>query len=326
MNVTWISRLSIDPILVLMSSNDEALIYHSQRDLLDKHVLSIDSLWHLPDAVRLVKKQQPDGHWKHSGSCNPSVPDQNYSLWETFRNLRVLVEMFGFNRSHPAIEKTAEYILSCQTDEGDIRGIIGNQYMPYYHGVILELLIKAGYEDDPRVIKGLEWLLTVRQNDGGWIIPTQSIPTKDRTNEFWSGKPVPSDRSRPHSHVATGMVLRSFAVHPSYRRLPEVLIAARCLKERLFKADEYNDRREPSYWLKFQFPFLWTSLVSALDTLSLVGLTPDDPYIYRGLSWFIDNQQNDGLWPTGYEKGSKSESSHRWVGLAICRILNRYIL
>ena len=29
--------------------------------------------------------------------------------------------------------------------EGDIRGILGNQTMPYYHGALLELLIKAGY-------------------------------------------------------------------------------------------------------------------------------------------------------------------------------------
>ncbi len=181
MSETWISHLSIDPIPALLSTNDEALIYFSRRDLLDAHDLKVDTLWHLPSAVRLVKRQQPDGSWKHSGSSDPSVPGQNYSLLETFRNLRELVEMYGFDRTHPTIEKAAEYILGCQTDEGDIRGIIGNQYMPYYHGAILELLIKAGYEDDPRVINGLEWLMTVRQDDGGWIIPTQAIPTKDRT-------------------------------------------------------------------------------------------------------------------------------------------------
>jgi hypothetical protein len=42
----------------------------------------------------------------------------------------------------PTIAKAAEYIFSNQMYEGDIRGILGNQYMPYYHGAILELLIK----------------------------------------------------------------------------------------------------------------------------------------------------------------------------------------
>jgi hypothetical protein len=324
LSANWISSLSIDPIPSLTGTNDEALVYFTQRDLLGTHVLTVDTLWKLPNAVRLAKKQRPDGSWKHSGSSDPSVPGQNYSLLETFRNLRVLVEMYGFNRNHPVIEKAAEYILGCQTDEGDIRGIIGNQYMPYYHGAFLELLIKAGYENDPRVISGLDWLLTVRQDDGGWIVPTQAIPTADRTNEFWSGKPVPPDRSRPHSHMATGMVLRCFAAHPSYSKQPDILLAAKRLKERILEADKYNDRRETSYWLKFQFPFWWTNLVSALDTLSLLGLPGDDPHIYRGLEWLIENQQNEGFWPTGYDKGIRSQSNQNWVGLAICRILHRY--
>ena len=91
---------------------------------------------------------------------------------ETYRNLRTLVEVYGFTRDHSTMREAAQFVFSCQTKEGDIRGILGNQYMPYYHGAILELLVKAGFGDDPRLIFGLDWLLSMRQDDGGWIVPT----------------------------------------------------------------------------------------------------------------------------------------------------------
>ena len=46
--------------------------------------------------------------------------------------------------------------------------MLANQYACYYTGAILSLLVKAGYEDDPRIEKGFQWLLSMRQKDMGW--------------------------------------------------------------------------------------------------------------------------------------------------------------
>lgn len=315
--------LPIDPLPALLAWPDEALTRSVECDLVARQLEPVETLWNLPEPKRLVSKQLDDGSWKYPGKTFDPATDQNYFLLETFRNLRVLVEMYGFTRAHVSLRKAAEYVLSCQTAEGDIRGILGNQYMPYYHGAILELLIKAGYADDPRVRAGLDWLLTVRQDDGGWIVPAQAVPPGKRTAEFWSGEPVAPERSRPHAHLATGMVLRAFAAHPDYIHRPEVVTAGNCLKGRLLQADKYNDRKAPSYWLKFQFPFWWTSLLTALDTLSKLGFNRRDADIARGLGWFISHQEKDGLWPTGYGSGKKAEANRRWVGLAVCGVLSR---
>ncbi|HEX7555597.1 MAG TPA: prenyltransferase/squalene oxidase repeat-containing protein, partial [Leptolinea sp.] len=320
-----ISILPVDPLPALLGFADEALTYFVRRDLMDLPVGPIEDLWKNSTARQLISKQQTDGFWSYGGQTDPpSIPGQNYSLLETYRCLRVLVERYGFNNRHPAIQKTADYIFSCQTTDGDIRGIISNQYMPYYHGAILELLLKAGYSEDQRVLSGLEWLLSTRQDDGGWIVPAQAIPPAQRIDAFWSGKPVEIAGARPHSHLATGMALRAFAASPAYRTRPEVIAAGNCLKTRLFEADKYNDRKAPFYWLKFQFPFWWTSLVSALDTLSYLGFPSGDIDIARGLDWFITHQEVDGLWSTGYEKGRKALENRCWVGLAVCRLINRY--
>jgi hypothetical protein len=202
--------------------------------------------------------------------------------------------------------------------------------MPYYHGVICELLIKAGLDEDPRLETALKWLLTQRQDDGGWIIPMQAVPAAEKTREVWSASPVPPQRSLPSSHLATGMVLRAFAAHAEYRAHPEVMGAATLLKSRFFRPDKYGDRKAPKYWTKFQFPFWWNTLLTALDSLSLLGFAPDDDQIDRGLGWFAEHQQPHGLWPTGYEQAKRAELSAKeqnamlWVGLAVCRVLSRF--
>jgi hypothetical protein len=320
----WLDLLPTNPLPALLAWQNPALTYFVQRDLLDDAVGPVEELWELPQAKRLVEKQQPDGTWPYPGKSYDPVSNANYNLLETYRTLRVLVEMYGFRHTHPALARAAEYVFSCQAAEGDIRGILGNQYMPYYHGAILELLIKAGYAQDLRVLKGLDWLLSMRQADGGWLIPAQQLPANQKTDQLWHSAPVQPDRTRPHSHLATGMVLRAFAAHPDYCHRPAINLAGERLKERFFQADKYNDRKEPSYWLKFQFPFWWTSLLTALDSLSRLDFDRQDRDIMRGLDWFIKNQDEDGLWGTGYGFGRKAADVRRWVGLAVCRALKRF--
>ena len=324
MTLNWLKTLKVNPLPALLEWPDQALTYFVNRDLLGRRVEPVESLWKFAEAERLVARQLDNGSWKYPGKTYNPDTGQNYFLLQTFRNLRVFVEMNGFTRDHPSVQRAANYMLSCQTAEGDIRGILGNQYMPYYHSVILELLIKAGYADDQRVIAGLDWLLAVRQKDGGWIVPTQAVPTKDRNSEFWSGEPIVPERSKPHSHMATGMALRALAVHPIYRKRDEVIKAGEVLKRRFFKPDKYNDRKAKSYWFKFQFPFWWTNLLTALDTLSWLEFDREDADIIKGLEWFSTNQVEDGLWPTGYGSGKRSEENRRWVGLAICRVLKNF--
>ena len=75
-------------------------------------------------------KQQSGGSWKYPGGNTNLRTAENYDQIETFRNLGYLVEMYGFNKSHHIIAKAADFLLGFQTDEGDIRGILGTQYTP----------------------------------------------------------------------------------------------------------------------------------------------------------------------------------------------------
>ena len=166
----WLRNLKFNPIVPLLESNNKAIEYFTRRDLLTENVTSIENIWNLQEPQKIINKCKKEGYWKSNSQNRMKAPAVNYDLFETFKQLSILVEMYEFNKNHKIISKAADYIFSCQTDEGDIRGIIGNQYAPYYTGLIMSHLIKAGYEDDNRIEKGFEWLLKMRQNDGGWVI------------------------------------------------------------------------------------------------------------------------------------------------------------
>jgi hypothetical protein len=316
-----------DPLPALLASQNPAVAFWAARGgkvpgaPATAAAATAQTLWNLPEAQCIIGRQQPDGSWKYPGGNRRVRSAENYNQIETYRQLGYLVEMYGFDRSNPAIARAAEFMLHFQTPAGDIRGILGQQYTPYYTGGILELLIKAGYGDDSRVDRAFAWLASMRQNDGGWAIP---LRTRGRKLDVISmDEPaLEPDRARPSSHLVTGMVLRAYAAHPRYRHAPEVRPAAKLLLSRLFRPDTYPDRRTAGYWLRFTFPFWFTDLISALDTLTLLGFSATDPQIARGVRWLADQQQPNGLWQLKTLKNPQLNPS-LWLSLAIARIMRR---
>ncbi|MGD1118118.1 MAG: prenyltransferase/squalene oxidase repeat-containing protein [Dehalococcoidales bacterium] len=323
----WQKQLRFDPTPLLLNSPDGAIPWFTRRDLLVEKVGPVSDVWDLPAPRKILRKQQADGAWQKPGS-NPAVfPPHHYYLAATFRQFRLLVERFQLTKDHPAAARAAEFLFSCQTPEGDIRGFIGNQYATYYTGHVLALLIRANYENDARIEKGMQWLLAMRQDDGGWTIP---ILTIDYDKETWlkltstNLATVQADRTKPFSHNWTDMVLRAFAAHPLYRQSQEAKAAGSLLKSSFFQPDAYTSYQSPKYWTRFLF--WWPNLLSALDSLSLLGFTRDDPDIEKGLDWFVENQQRDGLWKLEQDKTTKpaQQEERLWLSLNICRILQRY--
>ncbi len=331
--LTWIDNFQYDLIPSLMTSDYEAIRYLTARDLLREDLPHVETLWHMPEAQRILKNQESDGYWIYSGK------GRDYFLLATFKNMQTLIYKYGFDRSHPSIEKACEYLFTYQTDEGDIRGFIGNQYAPYYTGIVTALLISAGYENDERITDALNWLLSVRQNDGGWVIGSPGITGNPHLklkdiNYLTSDKYAPTlpsyDKSLPFSHSGTGMVIRALTSHPVYRTNSETLKAANLLKSHFFKEDNYSSYKDADHWLRFQFPFWWNNLVAALDSLSLIGISSQDNDVDNALKWLISNQNPDGLWKISYSAIHKSSTNKKsleqrlWITLAICRVFQRF--
>ena len=319
----WRKQLKFDPLPPLFSSGDEALCYFTRRDLLDEKVESVESLWHLREVERLLDKQLDDGAWKYPGSGKEHLrAAEDYNQLETFRSVGQLVEKYGLNKKHPAIKRAADYLFSRQTKEGDFRGIYGNQYTPNYSAAIMELLIKAGYDKALHIKRGFRWLVSIRQHDGGWAIPISTVRAKWNVQTL-GGDRISPDLSRPFSHMVTGVVLRAFAAHEEYSQSKEAIAAGKLLASRFFKKDTYPGRQTADFWTRFSYPFWFTDLLSALDSLSLMGFASDDPQIEKALEWFIAQQQENGVWQLSLLRRGTDQDLGLWVSLAICRVFKR---
>jgi len=136
-------------------------------------------------------------------------------------------------------------------------------------------------------------------------------------------EPIQPDKSKPFSHLVTGIVLRALAAHPRYRNTKEARRAGELLKSRFLKPDTYPDRKAPTFWTKFTYPFWFTDLLSSLDSLSLLGFTSEDPHVREALRWLTDRQQEDGLWRVKLLKSGRDKNLKLWVSLAICRVFKR---
>jgi hypothetical protein len=124
--------------------------------------------------------------------------------------------------------------------------------------------------------------------------------------------------------MVSGMVIRAFAAHPQYKKSSEAIQAGQLLKSRFFKKDAYTSRQAETYWLKFQFPFWWTNVLTVMDSLMRLNFSAQDENLRKGLNWLVDNQGQDGLWRADYGKKGVINPDY-WVTLAICRILKHFL-
>ena len=318
---SWQKELKVDPVPILLSLGNEAIKYFTMRDLLDKRVESIEILWKLPEVKKILKKQQNDGSWKYPGGEKHIRSQVNYNQYETYIILGELVEKFGFNREHESIQKAAEFLFQFQTDEGDFRGIYGHQYSTTYSPAIMELLIKAGYENDPRILRGFDWLLSIRQDDGGWALPFRTVGEK--LDALESSELIQPVKSKPFSSLVTAMVLRAFAAHPTYRKSDDAKKAGELLISRFFTNDKYPDRQSKNFWERVSFPFLYTDIISALDSLYFLGFNRNNPGIIGALKFLRDQQNETGNFNLKITRGRDKDLPY-WICLATCRLFKRY--
>ena len=318
--MSWLEALRFNPLPPLLESGNETITFFAKRDLLGQDAGPVEQLWDSDTVARLLRKQQGNGSWEYRGAKPGLRSQEDYDQLETYRIVGELVERHGLTRKHPSMERAAEFLFNRQTPEGDFRGIYGRQYTPNYSAGILELLVKAGYERDPRAERAFEWLLSMRQKDGGWAIPIRTLAV-GLTHAVMQSRTIEPDKSRPSSHMATGIVLRAFAAHSTHRKSKEARTAGELLASQLLKRDRYPDRADVSYWTKFTFPFWFTDLLSALDSLSLLGFTAQHAEIRKGLDWLVSRQQPDGLWDVERLKHSSDILS---IALAICRVFCRF--
>lgn len=311
----------------LLARGNLPILYWLKKDILEVPVeREYKNLKKFASRIRILKNQKPDGGWYHKIFTGPPQWKKTYHIVNTLRNILEL-HKYGCNREDEEIQKAVQFIFSTQSQDGYFWNGYIKEYMPTYHALTLEILCVFGWDQDDKTQKGFEWLMKHRQNDGGWAIPYRTWDKNELQNHFnceakQKNKPLEPDRSKPFSHLVTGMILRALAESLQWRDRKETREAGKLLMDRFFMPDEYEEGQDVSHWEDLTYPFWGTDILSSLDSLSKIGFGLENENIQMGLNWLSQRQKREGYWEAQSKKSSLED--HLWVTLAILRVIKRF--
>jgi squalene-hopene/tetraprenyl-beta-curcumene cyclase len=156
-----------DTAFVLMALQD---IPYSNRQRLSA-AIDLGTKW-------LVSMQNKDGGWgafdrdndrtilnqipfaDHNAMLDPSSPDVTARVLECLGR-------YGWTTSHPRVQRALAYLRREQLADGPWYGRWGVNYV-YAASGVLRALAAVGLKNDAAMIKAVEWLRSVQNNDGGF--------------------------------------------------------------------------------------------------------------------------------------------------------------
>ena len=292
----WRARLASDPIPRLLREGTPSVLARVRRDLIDdSEAPTAHEIASYREVQAVLRKMEKDGSFaprvpeKGMGSGTFAVCLATVRALDRLADLGLRVE--GDGSATPQLHKMADVILASQTSDGGIADLalaetpkVRSKIVAlHFHGWAISALCRAGFESDPRVEKGFQLLLSLRQDDGGWA---------------WRGVRTAS-AARPSSHLVTGMVLRAFASSAQRCTSREARRAAELLATRFLQPDRYEDRKAASYWEILTEPRFYTDVLDALDTITSIGLGKENSGVRTAEAYLRSRQSSDGLWYPG---------------------------
>jgi hypothetical protein len=291
----WRARLASDPIPRLLREGAPSVLARVRRDLIDdSEAPAADEIVAYPEVKALLRKVEKDGSFaprasdKELGSTTFSKCLASLRALDRLADYGLRVE--GKSAVSDRLCKIADFLASQDSDGGigdlalgDTPKGRGKVVAVHFQGWALSALCRAGFEADARVENGFRFLLSLRQDDGGWA---------------WRGVRTDS-AARPSSHLITGMVLRAYASSKDRRMGREARRAAELLATRFLQPDRYEDRKAPAFWEALTEPRFYTDVLDALDTITSIGLGKENSGVRTAEAYLRSRQAKDGLWYPG---------------------------
>jgi hypothetical protein len=331
----------------LLEDNNPSVRFFALRDLCQVHERAKDiraarqQIARSCHAVRLWRTQQSTGYWEDADK--PYVPKYKASYWQI-----MICGYLGLDKADARVAKACEHIFSFQHPEGGFTGTSEEQAKDSYAyyvkkgknmppqdqwvaqqvfegqmscltGNVVAALQRLGYASDSRVKRALDWLISVQNEDGGWLCPYWHAHIKDTHGCFYG----------------TLWPLEACAEVPFKTQTPSIKQAIEkgaefLLMHRLYKADHHGFKVINRSWLQLTFPWFYRySILRALDVLTALGYTRDTR-LMDAVNAVLRKRRRDGTWPlestpTGriyLNFGSKGQAN-KWITLVALRVLKR---
>jgi hypothetical protein len=241
------------------------------------------------------------------------------------------------DRREGYISAALERILSWQSKEGYILGPKHDAFpLPNYNGYAVRTLFIYGMEDDPRVRKLADWLLSIQRKDGGWVIPYQqdvrylpdykNMEMSRFIEQVRTHKTPESDpkgfQNIPSCIWTTMMVVRGLARSEKYRKRRELTRGADFFLDRFFKRNWHESYQySEKYWTMLKYPMFPGTGLTALYLLTLLGYGPSDKRMEEPIRWLLNARHSDGFW---WQSDRPFLQKDQWISGFAVDVLNRY--
>jgi hypothetical protein len=330
----WKSVLNADPVDWLLEKDNPSVRYFTLSQILDKPQNSPEvqeakkEIMTVGVVPQILAKQADGGYWE--------APEKFYTakykgtVWQ----LIILAE-FGADGQDARIKKACEFILNNSQDHksGGFSAWLsvkvgGGRYsgvLPCLTGNMVWSLIRLGFLGDPRVQRGVEWIVKYQRFDDGEAYPPKVWPYEKATSCF--GK---------HScHMGVVKALKALAEIPAEQRSAGVVDAIErgveyLLKHHIYKRSHNLSKVSKPGWLRLGFPLMYqTDVLEILGILTSLGCK--DERMQEAVDLVLSKQDDKGMWKlentfngrfqTSIEQ--KGDSS-KWVTLNALKALKNF--
>jgi hypothetical protein len=339
--VGWKSKLRADPIDWLLGEDNPSVRYYTLKELLNKPANDPDvkrarsEIMKVGAVPEILAKKKKGGYWE--------TPEGFYgdkykgTVWQ----LIILAEL-GADGGEERIARTGEFILTNSQDRksggfsvfsAEGGGGSPDEVLPCLTGNMVWSLIRFGRLEDPRVQRGIDWIVRYQRFDDaihealkGWPYDRQGHP------HCWG---YTHTRKVHTCHMGVVKALKTFAEIPTNKRSNDVKGVIKkgveyLLMHHIYKRSHDLNRISSPGWLRFGFPLMWnTDALEVLGILTKLGCR--DGRMEEAVDLVISKQDNAGRWQlestfngrfqADIEKKGKPS---KWVTLNALKVLKGY--
>ena len=331
---SWKSVLKVAPVDWLLEKDNPSVRYFTLSQILDKPRYSPEvqkakkEIMTTGVVPKILANQTADGYWV--------APDAFYTakykgtVWQ----LIILAELAADGRDEH-IKKACEFILENSQDRksGGFSAWLsikvgGGRYsgvLPCLTGNMVWSLIRLGFLDDPRVKRGVDWIVKYQRFDDGEAYPPRVWPYEKATSCF----------SKHSCHMGVVKALKALAEIPSELRSEGVIDALDrgveyLLKHHIYKRSHNLNKVSKPGWLRFGFPLMYQT--DALEILGiLTSLDCKDARMQDAVDLVLSKQDENGMWKLENTFNERFQTSieqkgegSKWITLNALKALKNF--
>jgi hypothetical protein len=330
----WKSVLNADPVDWLLEEDNPSVRYFALSQILDKPQTSSEVQAAKKEIMlagvvpKILAKQHDGGYWE--------APEQFYTakyrgtVWQ----LIILAEL-GADGNDPRVKRACEFILENSQDRksGGFSAWLsvkvgGGRYsgvLPCLTGNMVWSLIRLGLMGDPRVQRGVDWIVRYQRFDDGEAWPPKVWPYEKATSCF--GK---------HScHMGVVKALKALAEIPAEARSAGAVDTIDrgveyLLKHHVYKRSHNLSRVSKPGWLRFGFPLMYqTDVLEILEILTKLGVK--DERMQDAVDLVLSKQDEQGRWKLENTFNGRFQTNiedkgniSKWITLNAVKVLKRF--